>query len=76
MYSRRYSDTQLTRSLLQMRKRGAAPARLATSGLESVKFLLTNRKPSQRYKPMLLDLRQIYGEYNLAIAEYVHCYKG
>jgi hypothetical protein len=61
--------SQLIRSLLQMRKRGAAPARLATSTLESLKFLLTNRKPSQRYIPMLLDLRQIYGEYNLAIAE-------
>jgi hypothetical protein len=59
----------LIRSLLQMRRRGAAPARLATSTLESVKFLLTNRKPSQRYIPMLLDLRHIYGEYNLAIAE-------
>jgi hypothetical protein len=69
VYRRVNFTSQLIRSLLQMRKRGAAPARLATSTLESVKFLLTNRKPSQRYIPMLLDLRQIYGEYNLAIAE-------
>ena len=56
-------------SLLQMRKRGAAPARLASSTSQSLMMLITNRKPSLRFLPMLKDLRQIYGEYNLAIAE-------
>jgi len=64
-----YWGSSLTLSLLQMRKRGAAPARLASSTSQSLMMLITNRKPSLRFLPMLKDLRQIYGEYNLAIAE-------
>jgi len=63
-------------SLLQMRKRGAAPARLASSTSQSLIMLITNRKPSLRFLPMLKDLRQIYGEYNLAIAEYATAHLG
>lgn len=55
-----------------MRKRGAAQARLATTTPESLKMLITNRKPSLRFQPLLKDLQHIYGEYNLAIAQYVH----
>lgn len=62
---------ELTIRLLQMRKRGAATSSLATSTFQSLIMLITNRKPSNLFLPLLKDLRQIYGEYNLAIAEYV-----
>jgi hypothetical protein len=54
-----------------MRKRGAAPALLANSALQSLIMLFRNVRPSNRYTPMLKDLCQIYSQYNLAIAKYV-----
>lgn len=68
---RGYKEEELMDRLLQMRKRGAATAKLARSSIEGLQMLITNRKPSNRFLPLLVDLRNIYGQYNLAIAQYV-----
>lgn len=54
--------------LLQMRKRGAAPAQLGKSTFESAWMLIANRRPSTRFRPMLEDLSHVYAEYNQALA--------
>ena len=57
--------------LLQMRNRGAAPAQLGKSTFESLWMMITNRRPSTRFRPMLDDLQRIYIDYNEAQARYV-----
>lgn len=57
--------------LLNMRNRGAAPAQLAKSTFESAWMLFSNRKPSNRFRPLLNDLSRVYVDYNVAQASYV-----